>query len=55
METLTAAIGHAVVAGSVVRPVQRITRADLNAIDATGKLPAGQADGEAFYRVVDAA
>lgn len=55
LETLTAAIGRAVVDGSVARTVQRITRADLIVIDDIGMLPAGQAAGEAFYRVVDAA
>lgn len=55
LETLTAAIGRAVVDGSVARTVQRITRADLIVIDDIGMLPAGQAAGEAFYRVVEAA
>lgn len=55
LETLTASIGRAVVDGSVARTVQRITRADLIVIDDIGMLPAGQAAGEAFYRVVDAA
>ena len=55
LESLTAAIGRAVVDGSVARTVQRITRADLIVIDDIGMLPAGQAAGEAFYRVVDAA
>ena len=55
LETLTTAIGRAVVDGSIARTVQRITRADLIVIDDIGMLPAGQAAGEAFYRVVDAA
>lgn len=55
LETLTAAIGRAVVDGTVAKTVQRITRADLVVIDDIGMLPAGQAAGEAFYRVVDAA
>jgi DNA replication protein DnaC len=55
LESLTAAIGRAVVDGSIARTVQRITRADLVVIDDIGMLPAGQAAGEAFYRVVDAA
>lgn len=55
LESLTAAIGRAVVDGSVARTVQRITRADLIVVDDVGMLPAGQAAGEAFYRVVDAA
>lgn len=55
LETLTAAIGRAAVDGSVAKTVQRITRADLVVIDDIGMLPAGQAAGEAFYRIVDAA
>jgi len=55
LETLTAAIGRAVVDGTVAKTVQGITRADLVVIDDIGLLPAGQAAGEAFYRVVDAA
>lgn len=55
LESLTTAIGRAAVDGSVARTVQRITRADLIVIDDIGMLPAGQAAGEAFYRVVDAA
>ena len=55
LESLTAAIGRAVVDGTVARAVQRITRADLVVIDDIGMLPAGLAVGEAFYRVVDAA
>lgn len=55
LESLTAAIGRAVVDGSIARTVARITRADLIVIDDIGMLPAGQAAGEAFYRVVDAA
>lgn len=55
LETLTAAIGRAVVDGTVTKTVQRITRTDLVVIDDIGMLPAGQAAGEAFYRVVDAA
>lgn len=55
LETLTAAIGRAAVDGSVAKTINRITRADLIVIDDIGMLPAGQAAGEAFYRVVDAA
>jgi DNA replication protein DnaC len=54
LETLTAAIGRATVDGSVAKTVARITRAELIVIDDNGMLPAGQAAGEAFYRVVDA-
>src|SRR5205823_7686058 len=52
---LTAAIGKAAVDGSIAKTVARITRAELIVIDDIGMLPAGQAAGEAFYRVVDAA
>jgi DNA replication protein DnaC len=55
LETLTAAIGRASVDGSIAKTIARITRAELIVIDDIGMLPAGQAAGEAFYRVVDAA
>jgi DNA replication protein DnaC len=55
LESLTAAIGRASVDASVAKTVARITRAELIVIDDIGMLPAGQAAGEAFYRVVDAA
>jgi IstB-like ATP binding protein len=55
LESLTAAIGRATIDGSVAKTIARITRAELIAIDDIGMLPAGQAAGEAFYRVVDAA
>ena len=55
LESLTAAIGRATVDGSVAKTITRITRAELIVIDDIGMLPAGQAAGEAFYRVVDAA
>jgi DNA replication protein DnaC len=55
LETLTAAIGRAAVDGSVAKTIAKITRAELIVIDDIGMLPAGQAAGEAFYRVVDAA
>ena len=55
LESLTAAIGKAAVDGSIAKTVARITRAELIVIDDIGMLPAGQAAGEAFYRVVDAA
>jgi DNA replication protein DnaC len=55
LESLTAAIGRASVDGSVAKTIARITRAELIVIDDIGMLPAGQAAGEAFYRVVDAA
>ncbi len=55
LESLTATIGKAAVDGSIAKAVARITRADLIVVDDIGMLPAGQAAGEAFYRVVDAA
>lgn len=55
LESLTTAIGRATVDGSVARTISRITRADLIVIDDIGMLPAGQAAGEAFYRLIDAA
>jgi DNA replication protein DnaC len=55
LESLTATIGRAAVDGTVTRTIQRITRADLIVVDDIGMLPAGQAAGEAFYRLVDAA
>jgi DNA replication protein DnaC len=55
LESLTATIGRAAVDGTVTRTIQRIVRADLIVVDDIGMLPAGQAAGEAFYRLVDAA
>jgi DNA replication protein DnaC len=55
LESLTAAIGRATVDASIAKTIARITRAELIVIDDIGMLPAGQAAGEAFYRVVDAA
>jgi DNA replication protein DnaC len=55
LESLTATIGRAAVDGSISRAIARITRADLIVVDDIGMLPAGQAAGEAFYRLVDAA
>jgi DNA replication protein DnaC len=55
LESLTATIGRATVDGSVARTIARIARADLIVVDDIGMLPAGQAAGEAFYRLVDAA
>ena len=55
LQSLTAAMGRATVDGSVAKTIARITRAELIVIDDIGMLPAGQAAGEAFYRVVDAA
>jgi len=55
LETLTATIGRAAVDGTVAKTIARITRAELIVVDDIGMLPAGQAAGEAFYRLVDAA
>jgi IstB-like ATP binding protein len=41
--------------GSVAKTTAKITGAELIVIDDIGMLPAGQASGRAFYRVVDAA
>ena len=55
LETLTATIGRAAVDGTVAKTIARITRAELIVVDDIGMLPAGQAAGEAFYRLIDAA
>lgn len=55
LESLTATVGRAAVDGTVAKTIARITRADLIVVDDIGMLPAGQAAGEAFYRLVDAA
>ena len=55
LESLTATIGRAAVDGSVAKTIARITRAELIVVDDIGMLPAGQAAGEAFYRLIDAA
>ena len=55
LESLTATIGRAAVDGTVAKTIARITRAELIVVDDIGMLPAGQAAGEAFYRLVDAA
>ena len=55
LETLTAELGRAAVDGTTSRAITKITRCDLIVIDDIGMLPAGQAAGEAFYRLIDAA
>ena len=55
LESLTAALGRAAVDGTTARAIAKITRCDLITVDDIGMLPAGQAAGEAFYRLVDAA
>ena len=55
LESLTATLGRAAVDGTTARAIAKITRCDLITIDDIGMLPAGQAAGEAFYRLVDAA
>jgi DNA replication protein DnaC len=55
LESLTATVGRAAVDGTVAKTIARIVRADLIVVDDIGMLPAGQAAGEAFYRLIDAA
>lgn len=55
LESLTTTVGRAAVDGTVAKTITRIARADLIVVDDIGMLPAGQAAGEAFYRLVDAA
>ena len=55
LETLTATIGRAAVDGSTAKTIAKITRCDLITVDDIGMLPAGQAAGEALYRLTDAA
>jgi DNA replication protein DnaC len=55
LETLTAALGRAAVDGTTAKAIVKITRCELIVIDDIGMLPAGQAAGEAFYRLADAA
>lgn len=55
LESLTATVGRAAVDGTVAKTIARIARADLIVVDDIGMLPAGQAAGEAFYRLIDAA
>lgn len=55
LESLTATIGRAAVDGTVAKTIARIARAELIVVDDIGMLPAGQAAGEAFYRLIDAA
>jgi DNA replication protein DnaC len=51
---LTATVGRAAVDGTVSKTIARIIRAELIVVDDIGMLPAGQAAGEAFYRLIDA-
>jgi DNA replication protein DnaC len=55
LESLTATLGRAAVDGTTARAIAKITRCELIVIDDIGMLPAGQAAGEAFYRLADAA
>jgi DNA replication protein DnaC len=55
LETLTQTISRSKVDASTARVVARICRADLIVVDDIGMLPAGQAEAEALYRIVDAA
>lgn len=55
LKSLTATICRAAIDGTVTKTIARIVRADLIVDDDIGMLPAGQASGEAFYRLIDAA
>lgn len=55
LETLTQTIARSKVDASTTKVVQRICRSDLIVVDDIGMLPAGQAEAEALYRIVDAA
>jgi len=55
LERLTATISRSKVDASTTSVVKRICQADLIVVDDIGMLPAGQAEAEALYRLVDAA
>lgn len=55
LESLTQLINSSRVDGSTTKVVNRICRAELIVVDDIGMLPAGQAEAEALYRLVDAA
>lgn len=55
LERLTATINRSKVDASTTSVVKRICQADLIVVDDIGMLPAGPADAEALYRLVDAA
>jgi hypothetical protein len=55
LESLTATVGRVAVDGTVAKTIVRIARAELIVVDDIGMLPTGQAAGEVFYRLVDAA
>lgn len=55
LETLTTTIARSKVDATTTKVVQRICKADLIVIDDIGMLPAGQAEAESLYRLVDAA
>ncbi|MFE1522225.1 ATP-binding protein [[Kitasatospora] papulosa] len=51
----SAHLGQATLDDTASRAVAKFTRCDLIVVDDIGMLPSGQADAEAFYRVIDAA
>jgi DNA replication protein DnaC len=55
LERLTSTINRSKVDASTSSVVKRICQADLIVVDDIGMLPAGQAEAEALYRLVDAA
>lgn len=55
LDSLTQLINSSRVDGSTTKVVNRICRAELIVVDDIGMLPAGQAEAEALYRLVDAA
>lgn len=55
LERLTSTISRSKVDASTTGVVKRICQADLIVVDDIGMLPAGQAEGEALYRLIDAA
>jgi DNA replication protein DnaC len=55
LEQLGVLVGRHRADDTVSKAIGRVLRADLVVVDDIGMLPAGQAAGEAFYRLVDAA
>jgi DNA replication protein DnaC len=55
LETLTQTIARSKVDATTAKIVAKICRADLIVVDDIGMLPSGQAEGEALYRIADAA
>lgn len=55
LERLAATVTRSKVDASTTGVIRRICQADLIVVDDIGMLPAGQAEGEALYRLMDAA